>query len=219
MDSNFCTSDPKSLKISKTKPIYYIPNPVDESFEKLKNDKNSNLNNDVFFAMSHGVHRGKLKKGKYDEREIFLDKLKNKLRNIDFDFFGYGNKEPIWANRFIDSIKNYDMGLNLSRGNPLKYYSSDRIVQIIGNGLLCLIDKKTQLSNIIPEDCAVYYKDINDLSKKIKFYKENIKLMKKIANKGKKFYNKNYNSTIVSQFFIDIIFNLKNKYEYLWYKK
>ena len=195
-----------------------MPNPSDISFEMIDNSLQKK-NKDLFFAMSHGVHRGKLKKGKYDEREIFLDKLKTKLTNIDFDFFGYDNKEPLWANEFIESIKNYDMGLNLSRGKPLKYYSSDRIVQIIGNGLLCLIDKKTQLSNLIPEDCAVYYKDVNDLSKKIKFYKENIKLMKKIANNGRKFYNKNYNSTIVSQFFIDITFNLKNKYQYLWYKK
>jgi len=176
-------------------------------------------NKDLFFAMSHGVHRGKLKKGKYDEREFFLDKLKNKLTDIDFDFFGYDNKEPLWADKFIESIKNYDMGLNLSRGKPLKYYSSDRIVQIIGNGLLCLIDQKTQLSNLIPKNCVVYYKDISDLAKKINFYKNNIKLMKKIASRGRKFYNKNYNSTIVSQFFIDITFNLKSRYKYLWNKK
>ena len=44
------------LKINKSKPIYYIPNPVDDSFERLKNDQNQYLNNDVFFAMSHGVH-------------------------------------------------------------------------------------------------------------------------------------------------------------------
>ena len=35
MDSNFCTSDPKSLNISKKIPIYYMPNPVDKSFEKI----------------------------------------------------------------------------------------------------------------------------------------------------------------------------------------
>ena len=33
------------------------------------------------------------------------------------------------------------MGLNLSRGKPVKYYTSDRIVQLIGNGLLTFIDK------------------------------------------------------------------------------
>jgi len=65
----------------------------------------------------------------------------------------------------------------------------------------------------------VYYKDINDLAKKINFYKKNIKLMKKIASRGRKFYNKNYNSTIVSQYFIDITFSLKNRYNYIWNKK
>ena len=29
MDANFCTSDPKSLKIKNRNPIYYLPNPVD----------------------------------------------------------------------------------------------------------------------------------------------------------------------------------------------
>lgn len=217
VDASFLTSDPKALNF-KIRNSFFMPNPSDISFEMIDNSLQKK-NKDLFFAMSHGVHRGKLKKGKYDEREFFLDKLKNKLIDIDFDFFGYDNKEPLWADKFIESIKNYDMGLNLSRGKPLKYYSSDRIVQIIGNGLLCLIDQKTQLSNLIPKNCAVYYKDINDLAKKINFYKKNIKLMKKIANRGRKFYNKNYNSTIVSQFFIDITFNLKNRYKYLWYNK
>jgi hypothetical protein len=39
---------------------------------------------------------------------------------------------------------NAKMGLNLSRGEAIKYYSSDRITQIVGNGLVCLIDEKTQ---------------------------------------------------------------------------
>ena len=216
IDTTFLTSDPKALNF-KIKNSFFIPNPSDTSFEMIDNSQKKQ-NKDLFFAMSHGVHRGKLKKGKYDEREKFLDKLKNKLKNVDFDFFGYENKEPLWADEFLESLKNYDMGLNLSRGKPLKYYSSDRIVQIIGNGLLCLIDQKTQLSNIIPKDCVVYYKDIDDLAKKIQFYKKNVKLMKGIANKGKKFYNKNYNSSIVSQFFIDVTFNLKNKYNYIWYR-
>jgi hypothetical protein len=216
IDTTFLTSDPKALNF-KIKNSFFIPNPSDVSFEMIDNSQKKQ-NKDLFFAMSHGVHRGKLKKGKYDEREKFLDKLKNKLTNVDFDFFGYENKEPLWADEYLESLKNYDMGLNLSRGKPLKYYSSDRIVQIIGNGLLCLIDQKTQLSDIIPKNCAVYYKNIDDLVKKIQFYKENVKLMKVIANKGKKFYNKNYNSSIVSQFFIDVTFNLKNKYNYRWYR-
>ena len=217
VDKSFLTSDPKSLDF-KIKNSFFMPNPSDISFEMLDNSK-QNQNKDLFFAMSHGVHRGKLKKGKYDEREKFLDKLQTKLKNIDFDFFGCDNKQPLWADDFLESLKNYNMGLNLSRGKPLKYYSSDRIAQIIGNGLLCFIDEKTKLSNLIPKNCAVYYNSINDLAKKIKFYKKNIVLMKKIAKNGRNFYNKNFNSNIVSQFIIDVTFNLKNKYKYNWKNK
>jgi glycosyltransferase involved in cell wall biosynthesis len=49
MAASFCTTDPKILKFPDNKEIYYIPNPVDESFEKLDNYKYKNLKNDVFF--------------------------------------------------------------------------------------------------------------------------------------------------------------------------
>ena len=39
------------------------------------------------------------------------------------------------------------MGLNLSRGEPVKHYSSDRLAQLIGNGLLTFIDEKTFLND------------------------------------------------------------------------
>ena len=35
---------------------------------------------DVFFALSHGVHRGILKSGKYDDRAMFVKKLIDKLK-------------------------------------------------------------------------------------------------------------------------------------------
>ena len=53
------------------------------------------------------------------------------------------NVQPIWADQYFKTISNSKMGLNLSRGSPIKYYSSDRITQITGNGLVTLIDKKT----------------------------------------------------------------------------
>ena len=77
--------------------------------------------------MSHGVHRGTLKKGKYDDREIILKKLANENKNIKFDFYGLNKKQPVWGDNFINILSKCKMGLNLSRGKPIKYYSSDRI--------------------------------------------------------------------------------------------
>ena len=104
---------------------FYIPNPCDPSFEILENYRN-NCENDLFFAMSHGVHRGELKRGKKDDREIFINKLIKMNKSIIFDIYGMLNSQPIWAQNFLSKVSNSSMGLNLSRGKPIKYYSSDR---------------------------------------------------------------------------------------------
>ena len=59
------------------------------------------------------------------------------------------------------------MALNLSRGDPIKYYSSDRIAQIVGNGLLNLIDEKTLYRDFFSDKEMVFYKNIDDLADKI----------------------------------------------------
>ena len=71
-DANFCTTSPEVLNFDKNKRIYYIPNPVDESFETLNVFKNKTFSRDLFFAMSHGVHRGILKKGNLMCEKILL---------------------------------------------------------------------------------------------------------------------------------------------------
>ena len=82
------------------------------------------------------------------------------------------------------------MALNLSRGKPTKYYSSNRIASVVGNGLLTFIDKKVQMSDFFNNNEMIFYDGINDLSDKIKFYSINDKLRKKIAKNGKKKYFK-----------------------------
>ena len=212
MDSNFCTTDPKILKFDSKKSINYMPNPVDQSFETLHNYKNKNLKNDVFFAMSHGVHRGTLKKGKFDERENFLDKLLSKLPNLKFDLYGIKNKQPVWADNFINAISQSKIALNLSQGDPSKYYSSDRFAQLIGNGLLVMIDKKTEFSNFLNKNEIITYNDINDLTKKILKYTNNDKLRRRISKKGRDKYFKYFNSTIIAEFIINKTYNIDKKY-------
>ena len=136
-----------------------------------------------FFAMSHGVHRGILKKGKFDEREVFINKLIKKISNIRFDLYGMNNIQPIWADNYLLAISQSKIGLNLSQGKPSKYYSSDRLSQIIGNGLLLMIDEKTMMGNFFNKDEIIEYKNISDLSEKITKFSQDNKLRNKIAKK------------------------------------
>ena len=218
MDANFCTTDPKTLNIPKNTPIFYMPNPVDSSFETLKNFNKKSLNNDVFFAMSHGVHRGVLKKGKFDERENFITKLQDLIPNIKFDLYGMKNHQPIWADNFINALSKSKIGLNLSQGLPLKYYSSDRFAQLIGNGLLVFIDEKTKFKDFFTNQEIITYKNVNDLARKINKYNQNDKLRRKIAKKGYLKYFKYFNSTIIADFIINKTFANNNK-KFFWESK
>ena len=143
-----------------------MQNHCDKSVEVVSNI-NKKCNYDVFFAMSHGVHRGELKSGKTDDREIFINRLIRKNKNLSFDVYGMNNVQPIWGDQFISKISNAYMGINLSRGKPIKYYSSDRIAQLVGNGLLTFINEKTYLSHFFSNKEIIFYKNIDDLSYKL----------------------------------------------------
>ena len=217
IDASFLTSDPNDLDF-KIRNSYYIPNPSDSSFETLKN-YNNNCENDVFFAMSHGVHRGNLKTGKFDNRENIIKQLVKTNKNIKFDIYGMNQREPIWGDKFIKIISKSSMGLNLSRGQPVKYYSSDRIAQLMGNGLLTFIDKRTLYGDFFTNKEIILYKDINDLSYKINKYKKDHLDRKLIAKNGKKKYMKFFNSNIVCEFIINKTFQVEyKKNKFLWEK-
>ena len=218
IDSNFLTTSPDALSfLSNKKMNYFIPNPSDQSMETLNNFE-KDCSNDVFFALSHGVHRGQLKSRSYDDREKFIKSLINKCKNIRFDIFGMDNIQPIWADQYFKNISNSKMGLNLSRGTPIKYYSSDRITQIIGNGLVTLIDEKTHYGDFFDDTEMVFYKNITDLSEKIEKISEDEKMRKTIGQKGKTKYMKYFNSTLVADFIINKTYEIKDSKKYLWHK-
>ena len=218
IDANFLTTSPDVLNFLPNKnKYYYIPNPSDPSFETLNNYQ-KNCPMDVFYALSHGVHRGVLKRGKYDDREDFVKKLIEITPNVKFDIYGLNKVQPIWADSYFKSISNSKMGLNLSRGKPIKYYSSDRITQIIGNGLLTFVDEGTQYRDFFNDRELVFYKSIDDLSEKIQKYSFDDKLRKEIAKNGKEKYMKHFNSTTVSKFILEKTFNINSKEKYLWSK-
>ncbi len=212
MDASFCTTEPRSLNLPSKHKVFYIPNPVDHSFEKLENYNNTSFNNDVFFAMSHGVHRGVLKRGKFDERENFINKLIKVTPNVRFDLYGMNGVQPVWADNYLLAISQSKIGLNLSQGKPAKFYSSDRFAQLIGNGLLVMVDQKTKIGNFFNKNEIVLYKNINDLSEKIIKFSNDNKLRRKIAKRGRDKYFKYFNSTIVADFIIKKTLNIKKKF-------
>ena len=53
---------------------------------------------------THGVHRGVLKKGKFDQRENLINKLIKKNPHIKFNIFGMNDIQPVWGDDFKKSL-------------------------------------------------------------------------------------------------------------------
>jgi hypothetical protein len=211
IDHNFITTEPSVIKNKiNSDNFHFFFVPVDNNIERF-DVFNMNPNNDLFYAMSHGVNRAVLKAGIEDNRVKFLDKLVRKIPDIKYDFYGFENRQPLWGIEFNDALINSKMGLNLSRGKPTKYYSSNRIASIMGNGLLTFVDKKVQMNDFFNKNEIVFYNNVTDLSDKIKYYSKNNTLRKKIAQAGKKKYFKLFNEKKIAKYILDISLGNKGK--------
>ena len=157
----------------------------------------------MFFAISHGQNRAILKKGKTDEREDAFNYLTKKLNKYKVGAFGMNNVEPIWGSNFFYHLSKSKIGLNISRGDYQKLYSSDRISSLIGNGLLVFLERKTKLNTMFKDKKEViFFNNKEDLLKKIIYYLENFKIRKKIASNGCKKYHKKFNNIEVTKYML-----------------
>ena len=207
IDQYYVTTHPDELKtsISKNK-LNYLPIPVDENIENLKVYEHKNRYKDLFFALSHGVNFGKLKRGKKDEREQFINKLINNYPEINYNILGISNQNPKWNYHFYEELLKCKMALNLSRGLPLKYTSSNRIAALVGNGIYTFIDAKTKFNDYFNKDELGFYNNTQDLGKQIEYLLKFPDKINKYGKNGKEKYFKLFNSKKIAQNILDKIF-------------
>ena len=219
IDKYFITTHPDALKtkISKNK-LNFLPIPVDENIETLNIFKYKHRYKDLFFALSHGVNFGGLRKKSNDEREIFLKKLLKKDKYIKFHILGINNDAPKWNYDLYKEMLICKMSLNLSRGKPLKYASSNRIASYMGNGILTFIDERVKYSDFFNENEMLFYKNENDLCDKILNLKDDIDKINKISKNGKRKYFEIFNNLIISDFITNKTLGTNSKQKYVWDK-
>ena len=221
IDAFFITNADESIKscLNNNNSISFFPNIFDSSIERLKVFENSFFEFDVFYALSYGVGSGKLKSNKPDyDREVYLDFIKNNCPDIKTNFFGYNNIQPVWGADFEREICKSPISLNLSRKPSLKYYSSDRISQYLGNGSCIFVDKNSNLEDLFTNEEVIFFdsNDMVDFKNKIYDYSSNKEKAKRIAKKGWERGHKDYNEKIITNYFLDIAFNKKPTRDYSW---
>ena len=109
------------------------------------------------------------------------------------------NENPKWNYAFFNELSKCKIALNLSRGKPIKYTSSNRIASLIGNGIYTFIDKKTKYSDFFDDNEMGFYSSINELGTKIEnLLKDPIKI-NKFAKNGAKKYFQLFNNKLITK--------------------
>ena len=217
IDQYFLTTYPNSINTKiENKKMNYMPIPADKNIENLEIYNSNHRYKDLFFALSHGVNYGKLKNRNIDEREAFLNELLNKNKNLTFNILGYANEQPKWNYDYFKELSKCKTALNLSRGDPSKYASSNRIASLIANGIMTFIDKKTQYQDFFTNDEMGFYSSAADLVNQLENLNGNINKINKISRNGKIKYFNIFNNSIVTDYIISKTFNTKSKYKYVW---
>ena len=122
----------------------------------------------------------------------------------------------MWGDNYNREIAKCSFGLNLSRGLPIKYYSSNRVSSLIANGLPTLMDAKTKYGDFFSDKEIILYNNIEELIDKIIFYKKNNKKRILIGKNGKAKYFKLFNNKIVSDYIMSKSLNIPGKFIFNW---
>ena len=219
IDTYFITTHPSAIKTKiSNKKMHFLPIPVDENIENLKIYENKFRYKDLFFALSHGVNFGGLRRQSNDEREVFLRRILEKGKGINFHILGINNDQPKWNYDFYKEMMICKMSLNLSRGKPLKYASSNRIASYMGNGILTFVNEKVKFQEIFTNNEMVFYKNEDDLINKILNLKDDINKINKISKNGRNKYFRIFNNRIISDSILSKTFERSPKYKYAWEK-
>lgn len=197
MDAVFATTGGELLRSVATPdcPAAFIPNPVDPSIERLRAFENPDPDYDVVFF---GCDK------RAPERKQFLKDLIRTAPDVRMGIFGsLGNPYSFGHEKEL-ILASSRMALNLNRKNDVELYSSDRIAQLTGNGLVTLTPAGAGLESLYSPEEVVYFHSVEDLAKKVRHLKQHTDAAIRIARAGWQKTHQVYSAASVAAFILGV---------------
>ncbi len=223
VDGTFITTAGKELARFNNKNgfVAFTPNPVDPSIDWPKCHENSNQPNDVFWALRP------TKTTNLNDPRIGYPLFIEESGKVKIKYYGMNGAPTLMNADYYKRIADCKMGLNISvvgelggidyaRPEELYLYSSDRIAQYMGSGLLVLTTRDNSLEEMFEENKeAVFFKGKEELLDKLTYYKNNDTERRKIATAGYEKSHKHLNERLVARYILESTLNDKVS-EYIW---
>ena len=209
-DAIFITTAGDQLKqfTRKNNVVSFFPNLVDISIDTVRAFENPMPKYSLFYGMGNALSGSE----RFNVASSILDRFGDKTIEI----LGMRGKRPIAGISFQRRIAESRMGLNLSQGEGDPLYSSDRMSQYTGNGLMTLIHRRTGYDQIYKEDELVFYDDFDQLLEKIGYFIEHDDEARAIAMKGWKRTHEIFNEQLVTKYITEVTFRQELSEDYQW---
>lgn len=180
----------------------FIPNPVHPAIEKYRAFESREHDYDIVFI---GTDR------KDPERRETLLEIESKLGGkFRLGIFGSLDRPGIYGHEKDRVLARSKAALNLTRlPEPMKWYSSDRIASLMGNGLLTCTRAEADLHEIYGSDAMLYYRDTDDLIQQLEESLNSGK-WKQIAQTGWQRVHDQFSTKKITEFMIDFIVSARS---------
>lgn len=210
VDAIFVTTagDPLKQFFTGKNIVGYIPNATDMATETFDNSTKTEFELDLMYC-----GRGNQSDDRYPLIVDLHKKLKNKLR---FETFGIYGKPGVYGQGYDHLLETSKMALNLNRREGWPWYSSDRISQIMGNGLLAFVWDKGDMRHFFTDEHVAFFKDEESLLEQIERFQSDDELRQAVAMAGRKFYHDHFSGQRVVSFMVETALGLPYAHEYIW---
>ena len=108
------------------------------------------------------------------------------------------------------------LGLNISARADNYLYSSDRLPQLVGNGVLALIERSTGYGDLFQEDEMGFFSTFDELVEKIEMFCANPDHRMAVAAAGREKYHRLFNEIRVAKYLFDVAFDRCDPVDYEW---
>lgn len=188
--------------------VLHMPNAVDASVECLRNDESSALDIDLLFCSGSNA---------FTRRLEMVGRLRESLRDeLEVKVFGGFGEAPIWGRKCDHILARSRMGLNLNRQEGYHWYSSDRMAQLGGNGILPFTHFAARFEELFPTESVPYFKDEDDLLRQVRDFGHDDAKRRHWAARTREFFHRNLNSTLQAQYIVETSFDLPLTQDYVW---
>ena len=211
-DAIFVTTAGEKLKSWTTgrNVVGFYPNPSDPAFETEDNSLKTDFAYDLFFAGRPALA---------DQRKELLDALMPRLDpSVRLGFFGMGR--PLVIGRaYEEAIAASKMGLSINRFENWKWYASDRITHLMGNGVLTFQYDGNAMQDFFTEAETVYFHTAEELAEKVAWYNAHDVARRQVAAAGRAKYHALFDARRVLKYMVETVRGEASSEPYEWAKE